>query len=77
MKFLEAWWSRGANGETIVEMLDELAVVQRALDTKDPEGTSHLGPRVISEYVAAEVQCAWIGEKNQRSSRREGSGSCA
>ena len=40
IKFKDAWWYRGENGETIVEMLDELAVVQRALDTNHPERTS-------------------------------------
>ena len=40
MKFRDAWWYSGVNGETIVEMLDELAVVQRALDTNHPEGKS-------------------------------------
>ena len=40
MKFKDAWWYRGANGETIVEMLDELAVVQGALDRNHPERTS-------------------------------------
>ena len=39
VNFKDAWWYSGAMAEGVVEMLEELAVVQRALDAEGMEGT--------------------------------------